>query len=169
MILTPEKRKEIRDNILNKATSSLAGIKELIDAIQQETEQTVLSKLNMTDEEMVEMVAEHIYNWKCASLIEYDDDKWKNLADRTREFYRKEARQLLSPIIASHEARRIKAVEQARKEERDRADKILVKMVADLKRARWKDDWGVRGVIYDNFIKPIVDKAREALKGASNE
>lgn len=77
------------------------------------------------------------------------------------------SREFLANLEQAQEQRRT-LEENIKKQERERADKILRQMVANLKRARWQDDWGVRGVIYDSFISPIVEKARQALKGATD-
>ena len=90
----------------------------------------VLDKLKgMGEEDIVDIIAEHIYNWKCSSLIEYEDQIWGNLADKTKEFYRIEARKLLSKIIpiltARHQADKEKAVKEAVEKEQIRLGKLM--------------------------------------------
>lgn len=56
-------------------------------------------------------------------------------------------------------------IEEAKRRERERADRILVAMVDEIQKNMWNDDWGIKSVIYDTTLNPIVDKHRQALKG----
>jgi len=145
--LTPEQRKEIREHFAQ-------DFPNLVDMVQVATEQAVLSKLQKTDKEMVEELAkEFYYDWISAAYRIAAAPAWEN-ADN-KEHWRIKARNIVSQLSVVYEARQIKAVEQARKEERELIVGYLIKIC--------KCPEGRCPKI------SCIDCWLEALKGASND
>ncbi len=54
-----------------------------------------------------------------------------------------------------------------RKDEREKADKLIVEMIKEVEATMWGDDWNIRGVIYEGMLDKIVRKHRRRLTKAT--
>ncbi len=102
--LTPEEINHIWNNYVRNSKypnlcegSDPEYVKLLFDAQR--------AKLSKPDEELVEIVAEWVQRWFQGGCA------WVDLSEGAREYYRKNARSLLSTITASLKARQVKALE----------------------------------------------------------
>ena len=64
---------------------------------------------------------------------------------------------------------RLKAVAQAQRvldmeHEQKRVKEAIDALVTDIKKAQWKDDWGVKGVIYEDMLNKITKKHKGILR-----